>query len=85
MQPPNCSDLYGRDSGSPQSIEAAEQQVEVGAVILDVDPAPRAFPDRVIRRIVDVFHVGFVQLENAEADVECIGMKTIKIIGVFGE
>lgn len=73
MQPPNCSDLYGRDSGSPPVDQAAEQQVEVGAVILDVGFQTREHPLIVIiRRIVDVLHVGIVQLEDAETDVEVL-------------
>ena len=50
--------------------QAAEQQVEVGAVILDVGFQCRDHPlIVVIRRIVDVLHIGIVQLENAEADI----------------
>ena len=50
--------------------QAAEQQVEVGAVILDVGFQPREHPLIVIiRRIVDVLHIGIVQLEDAEADI----------------
>ena len=57
----------------PPVDQAAEQQVEVGTVILDVGFQPREHPlIVVVRRIVDVFHVGIVQLENAETDVEVL-------------
>lgn len=53
--------------------QAAEQQVEVGAVILDVGFQTCEHPlIVVIRRIVDILHVGIIQLEDAETDVEVL-------------
>ena len=53
--------------------QTAEQQVKVGAVILDVGFQTREHPlIVVVRRIVDVFHVGIVQPENSETDVEVL-------------
>ena len=53
--------------------QAAEQQVKVGSVVLDVGFQPRDHILTVIvRRIVNVLHVGVVQLEDAEADVEVL-------------
>lgn len=65
--------LVGQGQRQPPVDQAAEQQVEIGAVILDVGFQPREHPlIVVIRRIVDVLHVGIVQLEDAEADVEVL-------------
>ena len=62
--------LVGQGQRQAPVDQAAEQQVEVGAVILDVGLQPREHPlIVVIRRIVDVLHVGIVQLEDAEADI----------------
>ena len=53
--------------------QATEQQVEISTVILDVGFQPHKHPlIIVIQHIVDVLHVGVVQLENAEADVEAL-------------
>ena len=65
--------LVRQGQRQPPVDQAAEQQVEVGAVILDVGFQPREHPLIVIiRRIVDVLHVGIVQLEDAETNVEVL-------------
>ena len=65
--------LVRQGQRQPPVNQAAEQQVEVGTVILDVGFQRREHPLIVIiRRIVDVLHVGIVQLENAEADIEVL-------------
>ena len=69
-------DLLGRiRQGQRQTPvdQAAEQQVEIGAVILDVGfQTGKHILIVIIRRIVDILHVGVVQLENAETDVEVL-------------
>lgn len=53
--------------------QAAEQQVKVGSVVLDVGFQPRDhILTVIIRRIVNILHVGVVQLEDAETDVEVL-------------
>lgn len=65
--------LVGQGQRQAPVDQAAKQQVEVGAVILDVGFQTREHPlIVVVRRIVDVFHVGIVQLENAETGVEIL-------------
>ena len=65
--------LVRQGQGQPPVNQATKQQVEVGTVILDVGFQTSEHPlIVVIRRIVDVFHVGVVQLENAETDVEVL-------------
>ena len=53
--------------------QAAEQQVKVGAIILDVGfQSGKHSLIVVIGRIVDVLHVGIVQLEDAKTNVEVL-------------
>ena len=62
--------LVGQGQRQPPVNQAAEQQVEVGAVILDVGfQTGKHILIVIIRRIVDVLHVGVVQLENTETDI----------------
>ena len=57
----------------PPVDQAAEQQVEISAVIFDVGFQPHKHPlIIVIRRIVNVLHVGIIQHENVETDVEAL-------------
>lgn len=73
--------LVGQGQRQPPVDQAAEQQVEVGAVILDVGFQTSEHPlIVVVRRIVDVLHIGIVQFENAEADVEVLRLKPIMIL-----
>ena len=69
-------DLLGRiRQGQRQTPvnQAAEQQVKVGAIILDVGfQSGKHSLIVVIGRIVDVLHVGIVQFEDAEANVEVL-------------
>ena len=63
--------LVGQGQRQPPFDQAAEQQVEVGAVILDVGFHPRKHSLIVVTgRVINVLHVGGIQLENAETDVE---------------
>ena len=72
--------LVGQGQRQPPVDQAAEQQVKVGAVILDVGFQSGEHPlIVVIRRIVDVLHVGIVQFKNAEADIE-----VLRSHGAFG-
>ena len=65
--------LVRQGQRQPPVDQAAEQQVEVGAVILDVGFQTSEHPlIVVIRRIVDVLHVGIVQLEDTETDIEVL-------------
>lgn len=53
--------LVRQGQRQPPVDQAAEQQVEIGAVILDVGFQPREHPlIVVIRRIVDILHVGII-------------------------
>lgn len=65
--------LVGQGQRQTPVNQAAKQQVEVGAVFLDVGFQPGKHSlIVVVRRIVDVLHVGIVQLEDAETDVEVL-------------
>lgn len=63
--------LVGQGQRQPPFDQAAEQQVEIGAVILDVGFQLMEKVLIVITgRVINVLHVGGIQLENAETDVE---------------
>lgn len=63
--------LVRQGQRQPPFDQAAEQQVEVGAVILDVGFQLMEKVLIVITgRVINVLHVGGIQLENAETDVE---------------
>ena len=67
-------DLLGRiRQGQRQTPvdQAAKQQIEVGAILLDVGfQSGKHSLIVVIRRVVDIFHVGIVQLEDAETTIK---------------
>ena len=69
-------DLLGRiRQGQRQTPvdQAAKQQVKVGAVLLDIGfQSGKHSLIVVIRRVVDVLHVGIVQLEDAKTNVEVL-------------
>ena len=63
--------LVRQGQRQPPIDQAAEQQVEVGAVILDVGFQLMEKVLIVITgRVINVLHVGGIQLEHAETDVE---------------
>ena len=74
--------LVGQGQRQPPVDQATEQQVEVGAVIFDIGFQRRDHPlIVVVRRIVNVLHVGIVQFEDAETGIECI--RHILIVDAF--
>ena len=63
--------LVRQGQRQPPFNQAAEQQVEVGAVILDVGfHLSEKVLIVVTGRVINVLHVGGIQLEHAETDVE---------------
>ena len=53
--------------------QSAEQEVEVGAVVLDVgDHIEQVALLIFVRGIIDVFHIAAIEFEHAEADVDTI-------------